>query len=77
MNQEKFKKLQLDNKLEREAEKSKFSPKGLLRGSLTPMNPVGDSMSQKSAMYSTIKEGSVDAPVYNDFLNDIFTVKRH
>jgi len=63
--------------MERDAEKSKFSPKGLIRGSLTPMNPPKDSMSQRSNLYSTIKDGSVDGPVYNDFLNDIFTVKRH
>ena len=44
------------------------------------MAPPKDSMSvhsNKSNLYSTIKDGSVDAPVYNDFLNDIFTVKRH
>jgi len=66
--------------MEREQEKNKFSPKGLMRGSLTPMAPPKDSMSvhsNKSNLYSTIKDGSVDGPVYNDFLNDIFTVKRH
>ena len=49
-----------------------------MRGSLTPMNPPKDGMSVKSNMFSTIKDGSVDTPPqYNDFLNDIFTVKKH
>jgi hypothetical protein len=41
------------------------------------MNIPGESMSQKSAMYSTIKESTVEPQPYNDFLNDIFTVKQH
>lgn len=65
--------------MERDAEKQKFSPKGLIRGSLTPMNHTKtDTMSNKSvAMYSTIKDSTQEPQPYNDFLNDIFTVKKH